>query len=253
MLEAKNLVYGSRLNIDNLALAESQVTVVLGANGAGKSTLFSMLAGLMPDSDASVSLSGVPIDSLDAEQRAARIAVMTQRQQLDFAFSVREVILMGAHPLTLGEEARESRLNTLVEKLELEKLLERSYTTLSRGEAQRVQVARVLMQRSVTPGVVLMDEPLTAMDMKQKHQVISVICALKQEGHAILLVLHDLNLAAEFGDQFVLLKAGKLLAQGGRDDVLTLENLSATYDLDLSLISAPGEIPQFKASGSISC
>lgn len=251
MLSAKNLVYGSRLNLDEVELRSGQVSVVLGANGAGKSTLFSMLAGLLPDSDASVELQGQPLSALGADQRAARMAVMTQRQQLDFAFTVREVILMGAYPLSLSVDEKEQRLDALVAQLELSRLLARGYTTLSRGEAQRVQVARILMQRSVRPGVILMDEPLTAMDMKQKHQVISVICGLKEEGHAILLVLHDLNLAAEFGDAFLLLKEGHLLASGDRESVLTLENLNRTYDLQLALISRPGETPQFKASGSI--
>ena len=250
MLSVKNLRVDARLDVEALELISGEITLVLGPNGAGKSTLLSVLAGLLPVAGAELRLEGRSLCSIETPVRASRLAVLTQGQQLDFAFSVKDVVLMGCYPLTLTELQKQERLAQLVKQLELESLLDRTYITLSRGEAQRVQVARVLMQRAVDPGVILMDEPLTALDMKQKLQVMQLLHQLKQEKHALFLIVHDLNLAAEFGDQFLLLKDGKLFASGDRDEVLTVDKLTELYETPIELISREGEIPQFKAAGN---
>lgn len=250
MLSAKNLRVDSRLDVEALELISGEITLVLGPNGAGKSTLLSVLAGLLPVAGAELRLKGKSLCAIEPQARAARLAVLTQGQQLDFAFSVKEVVLMGCYPLSLTESEKEWRLAQLVKQLELELLLDRTYITLSRGEAQRVQVARVLMQRAVEPGVILMDEPLTALDMKQKLQVMRLLYQLKLEEHALFLIVHDLNLAAEFGDQFLLLKNGKLFASGARDEVLTVDKLTELYETPIEMISREGEVPQFKAAGN---
>ena len=233
MLRAQNLVVKGRLNVPDLVAEAGTLTVVLGSNGAGKSTLLAALAGLHEVDDLVLCDQDLDLLSLSAQERAKRLALLTQRQTLEFDFSVEEVVRMGLHPLSLSSHEAQLRFEHIVERLDLGALLQRRYTTLSRGEAQRTQIARVLMQRCEQRGLVLMDEPLTALDLRHQQDVMLLISELKQkEGHAFILVLHDLNLAAQYGDQFVLLEQGSLAGVGG-SEMLQPELLSRVFEIPI--------------------
>ena len=250
MLKASNIVVDQRLNIPEFELSEGQVSVVLGSNGAGKSTLISVLSGDLSVPGAAVTLDGQALGDLSHKERAARMAVLGQRQPLEFDFPVADVIKMGADPLDLSEVQVERRLTEISTALSLTHLLARKYTTLSGGESQRVQLARVLMQRPTTPGLLLLDEPLTALDLRSKATAMRYLCSLKEEGHTLLLVLHDLNLASQYADRFLLITEGGVLAEGTHE-VLTPQRLSQLYEIEVNRIghTETGQ-PQFSVLGS---
>ncbi len=252
MLSVSHLFLESRLNVAELKLHAGEIYLVLGSNGAGKSTLLSVLAGLETIEGAQIEFTECSLSGMSVDKRAEVLAVLTQQQAMSFEFTVREIVLMGAYPLHLTDRQQQERLEFLAERLTLTPLLDRNYLTLSRGEKQRVQVARVLMQRSVQPGLIFMDEPLTALDLRQKLQVMQLLKEIKSEGHTLLLVVHDLNLAAEFGDSFLLMKQGQIIARGDADQVLNEQQLSALYETRVERIASPAGPPQFRAVGNIS-
>jgi len=247
MLKARNLHFGSRLHIDSFSAQPSSLTIVLGSNGAGKSTLLTGLACLLEEAALQVEFNGVDLLDLAVDERAKRLAFLTQRQALDFDFTVDEVIRMGLHPLNLDAEQAEVRFDHIVDALDLSALLDRRYPTLSRGEAQRTQIARILMQRAVEPGLILMDEPLTALDLRHQQDVMQLISRIKQtEGHCFVVVLHDINIAAQFGDQFALLERGEMLGLGDID-LLQPDLLSRVFEIEIQRsVEADGRL-QFNA------
>lgn len=247
MLKARNLHFGNRLNLDSFSAQPSSLTVVLGSNGAGKSTLLTCIAGLLEQPALQVEFNGANLLDLAVDERAKRLAFLTQRQTLDFDFTVDEVIRMGLHPLNLDAEQAEARFDEIVDALDLSALLARRYPTLSRGEAQRTQIARILMQRCIEPGLILMDEPLTALDLRHQQDVMQLILRIKEtEGHCFVVVLHDINIAAQFGDQFALLERGEMLGLGGTD-LLQPDLLSRVFEIEIQRsVEADGRL-QFNA------
>lgn len=246
MLKARNLVFPGRLNVPELSVPAGSLTIVLGSNGAGKSTLLAALAGLLSDARVEASLNDLNLLALSVEERAKHLALLTQRQTLDFDFTVEEVLRMGLHPLALKQDAAKMRFEQIVRSLDLQPLLARRYPTLSRGEAQRTQIGRILMQRAEVPGVVLLDEPLTALDLRHQQDVMQLLVHLKgTEGHTFIVVLHDLNIAAQFGDQFLLLERGELVAAGD-SEVLQPPLLSRVFEIEIQRSLQSDGQPQFK-------
>jgi len=238
MLEARGLAYGHhearRLEPFDLSLSGGELCGVLGPNGAGKSTLIALLSGLLAPGAGELTLKGHALSHYPLKERARHLAVMLQRQPLDFAFSVRDVIAMGGYPLDLPLPLLEQRIEELAAGLDLQHLLARNYLSLSGGEAQRVQLARVLVQRGREPSVILLDEPLSALDLRHQHQALVLVRSLAQrEGHALLVVLHDLNLAAGYTDSLLLVGEGRLIEQGATERVMCPERLSELYSLPI--------------------
>jgi len=233
MLEASNIQIPERISLAQFRANAGQLHVILGSNGSGKSSLLGALAGLIELPEAEVKLGGEDLQQLSAESRAARMAVLTQRQSLDFDFEVADVIRMGLHPLQLDESEAQARFSQVVEALDLAGLLTRRYPTLSRGEAQRTQIARVLMQRRAkVGGAILLDEPLTALDLRHQHTVMQYAEQMKAEGHVLVMVLHDLDIAAQFGDSFTLLEHGAVVGSGDQS-VLQPELLSRVFEIEI--------------------
>lgn len=235
MLEARSLAFdgGGSRRIDtlDLTLAPGRIHVALGPNGSGKSTLMSLLSGLLEPGQGEIQLLGRALNAYSLAERARHLAVMLQTQPLDFAFRVRDVIAMGGYPLDLSLPELDQRITALAAGLDIAHLLERSYMSLSGGEAQRVQLARVLTQRAREPSVILLDEPLTALDLKHQHQALGVLRRLADEGYTVFIVLHDLNLAASYADWVLLMRQGQLVAQGKTAQVMTADTLSSLYDV----------------------
>ncbi len=253
MLEARQLSYGHgdarHLAPFDLTLAGGELSVVLGPNGAGKSTLLGLLSGLLRPAAGEVKLLGQPLQRYDLRQRAQHLAVLLQQQPLDFAFSVREVIAMGGYPLNLSAPEQDARIAQLAQALDLDALLARSYLTLSGGEAQRVQLARVLAQRGREPSVILLDEPLAALDLRHQHQALELLKTLVAQGYAVLCVLHDLNLAAHYADRVLLLRDGQLAYQGTVDAVMQAERLSALFEVQIERHRCDDGRPLFISRG----
>ncbi len=204
---------------------------IIGPNGAGKTTLLRAVAGLLAPAAGAVEVGGESVGRLTARQRAQRIALVVQRSPLPFEFRAGEVVLMGRAPHlgTLGIERPRDRRRAAwaMARTHCAALAARPVASLSGGEAQRVLLARALAQE---PRLLLLDEPTTHLDIQHQIEVLDLIRSLcAEEGLTVLIVLHDLNLAAQYCDRLLLLHRGRLVADGLPAQVITEAHLAATY------------------------
>ncbi|MBA1431443.1 heme ABC transporter ATP-binding protein [Pseudomonas orientalis] len=218
-----------------LDLLPGEVLGVLGPNGAGKSTLLSALCGeLLPD-QGKVWLGQQELKHLSGAQRARRLAVLPQTSTLDFAFRVEEVVGMGRLPHQTGRVRDEEIINAALHAADVGHLSGRSYLALSGGERQRVHLARVLAQ--LWPGeagqTLLLDEPTSMLDPLHQHTSLQAIRSFADRGAAVLVILHDLNLAARYCDRILLLDGGRPHALDTPAQVLRPEPLKAVFGLDV--------------------
>ena len=244
MLEARDVSYriGQAVLLDgvSLTLERGEVLALVGPNGAGKSTLLRLMAGDIRPSDGHLFLDGVPLDSHKAKALALRRAVLPQQTVLQFAFSSREVVMMGRSPhLAFAAAEREQDhvvVDRSMERTDTLELAQRVYPSLSGGEQQRVSLARILAQE--TP-ILLLDEPTASLDIHHQELVMEIARALADGGAAVLAVLHDLNLAAAAADRVALLKQGRLAALGPPWQVLTESRLSEVFAHPMSVMRHP--------------
>lgn len=228
---------GSRLALQgiDLQLPSGQVFGVLGPNGAGKSSLLGALSGELPVATGEVLLHGRRLSGWNARERARSLAVLPQSSSLDFAFRVHEVVALGRLPHDDGCEADQRIVAAALAAADVAHLSERSYLELSGGERQRVHLARVLAQ--LWPGregrVLLLDEPTAMLDPAHQHAILQVLRAVAEHGTAVLVVLHDLNLAARYCDRLLLLADGRARAAGAPQEVLRADLLQAVFGLDV--------------------
>ncbi|GHD58674.1 heme ABC transporter ATP-binding protein [Jeongeupia chitinilytica] len=250
MLLAENLFIErqGKLVLDDvsLSLSAGEVVGVLGANGAGKSTLLAMLAGELAPQRGRVSVDGTPLDRLDNAHLARQRAVLPQSPSLSFNLGVCEVVAMGAYPFPeLSTFDVEQLMIRALALADVSHLAGRRYPQLSGGEAQRVQFARVLVQvlaarQSRGGRFLLLDEPTASLD--PKHQQALLACArqlARDERIGVLVILHDVNLAAAWCDRLALLAQGKLVGCGDPASVLTPATLAAVYGVEAEVIPHP--------------
>ncbi|HXZ86468.1 MAG TPA: ABC transporter ATP-binding protein [Myxococcota bacterium] len=219
----------------DLALEPGRFVVVAGPNGAGKTTLLRALSGVLRTDAGEVALGGRALAALSRREIAQRLAVVPQDSAVPFPFSVREMVALGRAPFLgpLGRESAEDRARTerALAALELAPLAQRAYATLSGGEKRRVLLARALAQGV---GTWLLDEPTAHMDLGHGLACFSWLRAWLAEdpSRGIVLVTHDLALAARFADELVLLDRGSVAARGAPAEVLTAERLAAVYGVE---------------------
>ncbi|WP_458375910.1 heme ABC transporter ATP-binding protein [Pseudomonas pergaminensis] len=218
-----------------LDLLPGQVLGVLGPNGAGKSTLLGALCGELPPDHGNVWLDQRPLSEWSGAQRAQRLAVLPQSSTLDFAFRVEEVVGMGRLPHQTGRARDDEIIEAALQAADVSHLSGRSYLALSGGERQRVHLARVLAQ--LWPGeagqTLLLDEPTSMLDPLHQHTTLRAIRTFADRGAAVLVILHDLNLAARYCDRILLLEAGRPRALDTPAQVLQPEPLKAVFGLDV--------------------
>ncbi|MCO6509622.1 MAG: heme ABC transporter ATP-binding protein [Aridibacter famidurans] len=203
-----------------------EVVAVVGPNGAGKSTFLKMLAGERRATSGTISFSGKEIGKWPREKISQVRAVLPQNSALNFPFKVREVAMLGRSPHIRFSECRRDReiVGLALEKVGIGRLAERCYTTLSGGERQRTHLARVLAQIWERPEngarYLLLDEPTEGLDISHQHTALETARELASEGTAVVAVLHDLNLAAQYCDKILVLKEGRQAALGSPRKVL---------------------------------
>lgn len=246
MLEIQKLYYkiGPQSILEDISacIRPGQLTVLLGANGAGKSTLLKVLAGENKPFRGSVTLKGRAISSHRPQELALRRAVLTQQYSLSLPFRCREVVMMGRYPhFKQTPSCSDQELVRLaMEEMMVEQLADRWFHTLSGGEQQRVQMARVLAQlyplASVATKFLLLDEPTSSMDCLQQQLCLRKAKELAQAGCTVVVVLHDLNLAAQYADQVLLLKNGKLLKAGASAEVFQPDLIRQAYGYEVEII-----------------
>lgn len=249
MIEATQISYkiGRHQLLDQVSVTvpPGQLVAVVGPNGAGKSTLLRLLSGELTPSSGQVLLMQRPLPLWSRKENAKRRAVLSQRVTLTFSFSVLEVVLMGRTPHNNGYEREEDWqiAHDALDRVGLSALAERPYTTLSGGEQQRVQMARVMAQIWTTPEeghrYLLLDEPTNSLDLTYQHSILKLARQFADEGTAVLAILHDLNLAAQYSDHIVMLKNGQVQCQGTPHEVITAERVLKVFDLAVHILPHP--------------
>ena len=219
----------------DLAVRAGELVCVLGPNGAGKTTLVRVASGLLAPSSGQVRLAGTPVEGLTRTAIARSLAVVEQVQQLSLGFSVREVVAMGRAPHQ-GSWMRPSEedariVDDALARCDLHGVASRPANALSGGEQKRVAIARALTQE---PRVLLLDEPGAFLDVRHQLDLYELLAAeVKERDLACLVVMHDLNVAAQFADRVVLVKKGRIVASGPVAEVMTYRTLKETFDADL--------------------
>jgi iron complex transport system ATP-binding protein len=219
----------------SLTVAPGELVCVLGPNGAGKSTLVRVLAGTLDPSAGEVRLFGRPMAGLDRREVARSLAVVPQQAEVAWGFAVRDVVTMGRAPhqdgwLRASEEDKRV-VSEVLERCDLTHLAARPVDELSGGEQKRVGIARALAQR---PRVLLLDEPAAYLDVRHQIALYDLLAAsVAREKLACLVVMHDLNVAAQYATRVALVKQGALVAVGTVEEVMTYRRLRETFDADL--------------------
>ena len=250
MIEAQNIslaINGYQLLQEvSMHLRPGCFSVVLGKNGAGKSTFLKTLTGELSPDEGQVLVDGHPLQSVPLKKLARRRAVMTQELQLAFGFTALEVVLLGRMPHSSGfESARDYEIaRECMQQAEASHLHERRFPTLSGGEKQRVQFARMLAQlwehiEAETPCALLLDEPLASLDMAHQHGMMQLVRALSRKNVAVMMILHDLNLAAQYADEVHLMKDGRSFALGTPHEIFTPDIIHAAFDCPVHIMQHP--------------
>ncbi|MBI2963033.1 MAG: ABC transporter ATP-binding protein [Deltaproteobacteria bacterium] len=236
-LEDVRFAYRDRSVLDGVSfeVERGERFGLLGPTGSGKSTLVRLLSGVLRPSAGRISVGGRDLGGYPPAELARRVAVVPQETALDFPFSVLEVVLMGRAPHLGGfgfegdrdVEAAESAMT----RTGVADLAGRFFHELSGGEKQRVVIARALAQE---PEVLLLDEPTTSLDIRHVVEIFELLSALSRErGMTLVVVLHDLNLAALYLQRLAFLKHGRLYACGPPEEVMTYRTIRDVYETDV--------------------
>ncbi|MEM9029948.1 MAG: heme ABC transporter ATP-binding protein [Pseudomonadota bacterium] len=240
MLEASNVSFaiGKTSLIENVSarLKPGAVVGVLGPNGAGKSTLLRLLSGELVPTTGRVLLDGRDLSSIGSAGLAGRRAVVPQSTALAFPFSVREVVALGVSVPNFAStmDDVDTAVTAALNRVELSHLSHRRYTSLSGGERQRAHLARALCQLDRMPNTsdarfLLLDEPTASLDLAHQLLVLDQVTHVASSGVGVLAVLHDINLAARFCDEVILMSNGRITRSGAPNDALRDPELSDVY------------------------
>lgn len=225
----------SILNGVTLDVPYGRVLALVGPNGAGKSTLLGVLTGDVPATGGEVSLDDRPLGSWRGKELARTRAVLMQANQVSFGFTAREVVEMGRAPWDASDDD-ERLVESSIDRADVRHLQARPFPALSGGEKSRVSLARVLAQDT---RIVLLDEPTAALDLRHQEDVLRIARELASEGRAVVIVLHDLSLAAAYADDVAILAAGRIVAHGTPSDVFTQERVSEVYGAPVRILEDP--------------
>ena len=246
-IEVKNLDLhiGRKQLLRNVSidLQPGEVLAVLGPNGAGKSSLLKVMSGEHDYYDGQLSLNQKKYEDWNPQQIAHMVAVLPQQSQLVFPFTVREVVALGRIPHSTGRIKDADIVQQAMERVDAVHLADALYPSLSGGEKQRVQLARILTQIwEETPfgrRYLLLDEPTSALDISHQHHTLKLARDLAAEGVGVLAVLHDLNLAAQYADRIVIMNNGVVVNDGSVDEVLTPRYIRPVFNIDVTVMSHP--------------
>jgi iron complex transport system ATP-binding protein len=242
---------GGKTLLDSVSVGfpQGNISAILGANGAGKSTLLRLLTAELTPSEGEIKFKSRPLAEWNLSQLATVRSVLSQSPQLAFPFTVEEVVMLG---LEVAQEAYPSwpkadknvHLKHLLQRFDLWEKRHQNYLTLSGGEQQRTQLARVWAQihpQKIAESVLFLDEWSEGLDLKHQAEVSGALKAFCAQGGSVVMVLHDLNLVARTADFAVAMQQGSLTHQGTIDEILTAEILSETYGVSIEVYPFSGK------------
>ncbi|MDO9263911.1 MAG: ABC transporter ATP-binding protein [Desulfosalsimonadaceae bacterium] len=250
-IQAEKLYYaydGSRvLNNLSFTVRRGEFFIVIGPNGSGKTTLMRIIAGLLKPDQGTLAVQGQPIHQYKRKDLAQRIAFVPQQIPTDFPFIVSDVVLFGRAPhmgmfgLESGEDL--AFADQAMAFTEVGHLAGRRIDQLSGGECQRVFIARAVCQN---PDIIVLDEPTASLDIAHQLRIMDMMEKMREEKNVtVIMVSHDVNLAAMYADTLMLLNRGEIVKHGSPADVLTYETLESVYGCTLLVDDNPlGDYPR---------
>jgi iron complex transport system ATP-binding protein len=221
-----------------VAVHGGETVAIAGPNGAGKSTLLRALSGDQYCSEGGIYLKGRALASFAPRDLARHRAVLSQHVNVSFPFTVEDIVMMGAGERT--RDAAQALADAAIDELDLNALRRRELPTLSGGEQQRAHFARVLLQLSCGeqehgPGVLLLDEPTSSLDLRHQIGLLEIARRRARSGFAVVAVLHDLNLAVRFADRIIVLSGGRLYADGKTGETITADLIKNVFKVETAV------------------
>jgi iron complex transport system ATP-binding protein len=241
-LNSVGLALDGRAILKNVSLQvfPGEVLALVGPNGAGKSSLLSVMSGDVQATTGRALLQGRDVSKYRVDEAARQRSVLMQSNEVSFPFTVAEIVEMGRAPWARTTSLADDNkaIAEALEKADVEHLVERRFNQLSGGERARVSLARVLAQR--TP-VVLLDEPTAALDLKHQESVMKTVREIAGQGRAVVVVVHDLSVAAGYADRVAMVVEGKIAAVGSPREVITAKRVSEVYGVavDIESVGSP--------------
>ena len=233
-----------------LHLEAGTILALAGPNGAGKSSLLQLIAGDVEPSSGAISFNNRPLADWLPQERARQLAFLPQMSLLNFPYTVEEVVMLGRTPHSSGIQRDREVAEQAMQLTDTVGLRHRLYTQLSGGEKQRTQLARIFAQVGVGGSerlegrLLLLDEPTSALDLAHQQQVLHAVSRFAENGGAVVLVIHDINLAASIADQVLVLDNGRQVALGIPDEVLTVSLFGEVFGVEVDVSRHPlGDYP----------
>ena len=249
MLRTENISFsvGKKQILKNVSASflPGEFNMILGPNGSGKSSFLKIFSGEINKYQGTVLYDDKKIKELRKEELAKKRAVMSQQADLGFPLLVEEVVMMGRYPhFTFNPNKKDITIcNEVIERMNLFEFKERNYLTLSGGEKQRVQYARVLAQIWEKPSdgyrYLFLDEPLNSLDISYQHEFLQAAVELIKDHTVLIAVMHDINLAAHYADNLFFLKEGELVVHGKPKDILTENIIEKVFNIKTMVIDNP--------------
>ncbi|MEL6864124.1 MAG: heme ABC transporter ATP-binding protein [Bacteroidota bacterium] len=228
-------------------ITPGKITVVIGKNGAGKSTLLEALTAANPINSGTILWDGQALSTISQKILAMRRAVLSQKIDLSFAIPVKNLVELGTYVSDepIPPKKMETLIHNSLKEVDLLQMLERDFNTLSGGEQKRVLLAKCMVQLNCCHWAdvnkyLFLDEPTASLDIEQQFHFIATIKQLvKRRNIGVFAVLHDINLAAQFADEIIMLRDGQLLEQGAPTEVLTPDKLACIFDIQAIVQTHP--------------
>lgn len=233
-VEGCSFGYNSQLVLRQVSLGikEGEVVSIVGPNGSGKSTLLRTICRVLEPHSGVIYLDSQDISTLKSRELARLLGYVPQSSSDVFPLTVYEAVLLGRKPyLTWGVGPKDREIvDRILRFMKIDTFAKKYLNELSGGEKQRVLIARALAQE---PDVLLLDEPTSSLDIRHQLEVLGILRRLASEGNVtVVLVMHDLNLAARFSDTLILINEGKVFTSGSPQEVLSPENISVVYGVE---------------------
>lgn len=249
VIDIKDLTtgYGAKPIVENINMqvTDGEMVGIIGCNGAGKSTFLKTIRGMLPKLSGSITICHKPVEAMSEKEFATQVAYLQQNVEVGFGFTGLDIVLAGRYPyIKWYEKEQQSDKELALECMRYTgtyELAQRPVSEVSGGQKQRILLAKILAQQ--TP-ILFLDEPTTGLDMVYQEEIFRFSKQLVEMGKTVLMVVHELNLAAKYCSRIVLVGNGKILADGTPDEVFTPPLLSLAYHADIDVLKNP-------ATGSI--
>lgn len=248
MIKANNINYIHRqfsiLKNINVSVENGEFLAIVGPNGAGKSSLLSFLANeIKVQENGIINFKEINISHWDVKELSQHKAKFSQHSSADISLPVQDVVMMGRYPYFKNQpqEVDFLAIKKVMQNVEIWHLKDRLYNSLSGGEKQRVHLSRVLsqLQNDIKQKIIFLDEPLNNLDVKYQYRTLDLIKSFTSQDNSAMVVLHDLNLAAQYADKILLMKNGEVSAFGTVEEVLTSHNISKAYGFPCQIFPHP--------------